>query len=76
MFAGSSSGTVEDEAAVYVIGIIENLGSDMARQCYWNVGRWSDLWKVWRMAGDERPLIDGIDFQVGVPMNNVWKLLL
>ena len=37
----------------------------MARQCYWDVGRWSDLWRVWRMAGDDRPIIDGIEFQVG-----------
>lgn len=49
----------------YVISIIENLGGDMARQCYWDVGRWSDLWRVWRMAGDDRPIIDGIEFQVG-----------
>lgn len=48
----------------YVISIIENLGGDVSRQCYWDVGRWSDLWRVWRMAGDERPLSDGIDFQV------------
>ncbi len=48
----------------YVISIIENLGGDMARQCYWDVGRWSDLWRVWRLAGDDRPIIDGIEFQV------------
>lgn len=53
----------EEEEVNYMISIVENLGGDAARQCYWDLGRWSDLWKVWRVAGDDRPFGDGIDFQ-------------
>ena len=59
----------------YVISIIENLGGDMARQCYWDVGRWSDLWRVWRLAGDDRPIIEGIEFQVGINSSCVRMFL-
>lgn len=62
-----SAGTRErsgfEEEVNYLINIIENIGSDLTRQCYWDFGRWSDLWRVWRQPGDDRLAGDGTDFE-------------
>ena len=52
-----------EEDVNYLMNIVENLGSDAARQYYWDFGRWSDLWRVWRPPGDDRLPGDGIDLQ-------------
>lgn len=62
--AGSTSSLREEEVVNYVISIIENLGGDVTKQHYWDIGRWSDLWRVWRVAGDDRSALDNIEFQV------------
>lgn len=39
---------------VYMMDILEEAGSDIARRCYWDFGRWSDLWRAWRPLGSSR----------------------
>ena len=57
------TGQAVEEDVNYLMNIVENLGSDAARQYYWDFGRWSDLWRVWRPPGDDRLPGDGIDLQ-------------
>lgn len=44
--------------------VIEEMGDDCARRCYWDFGRWSDLWRVWRPAGNDRQPEEAVDFEV------------
>ncbi|PSC67904.1 furry homolog-like [Micractinium conductrix] len=32
----------------YVADIIDRTGGTIVARCYWDFGRWSDLWRVWR----------------------------
>jgi hypothetical protein len=29
----------------YVMDVLEEVGTKVARQCYWDFGDWSDLWR-------------------------------
>lgn len=49
----------------YIIDVIEEMGSDVVQRCYWDFGRWSDLCRTWRPAGNERQPEDSIDLEVG-----------
>lgn len=35
--------------------ILEESGQALVQHCYWDFGRWSDLWRIWRPVGDDRP---------------------
>lgn len=48
-----------------MMDVIEEIGCDVSHRCYWDFGRWSDLCRVWRPAGDESQLQEAVDFQVG-----------
>ncbi|EIE19264.1 hypothetical protein COCSUDRAFT_48883 [Coccomyxa subellipsoidea C-169] len=60
----SSLTSAGDESTVYMMDILEEAGPDIARRCYWDFGKWSDLWRVWRPIGAERPSRDAA---VGLP---------
>ena len=49
-----------------MMDILEEAGPDIARRCYWDFGKWSDLWRVWRPVGSERPSRDAA---VGLPVS-------
>lgn len=36
--------TPEDEV-LCVMDVLEEVGDDVARRCYWDFGDWSDLWR-------------------------------
>lgn len=44
--------------------VIEEMGNDVAHRCYWDFGRWSDLCRVWRPAGNDRPAEEAVDIEV------------
>lgn len=48
-----------------MMDVIEEVGFDVSHRCYWDFGRWSDLCRVWRPAGDEPHLQEAVDFEVG-----------
>ena len=39
----------------YIIDILEESGPSLVKQCYWDFGRWSDMWRTWRPIGADRP---------------------
>lgn len=45
----------EQEAGVplYVGDVIDEVGPDHARRCYWDYGPWAVLWRSWRQPEDE-----------------------
>lgn len=43
------------EPVIHLIDILEEAGPDIARRCYWDFGRYSDLWRIWRAPGSDRP---------------------
>ena len=40
-----------DDLPTYLIDVLEEMGDDAARRCYWDMGPWSDLLRVWRPLG-------------------------
>jgi len=45
------AGAVFDELPTYLIDVLEEMGDDAVRRCYWDMGPWSDLLRVWRPLG-------------------------
>ena len=39
------------------------------KQCYWDFGRWSDLWRTWRPVGMDRPFREN-PITLGVSLNH------
>lgn len=39
----------------HIIDILEESGPHLVKHCYWDFGRWSDLWRIWRPVGADRP---------------------
>ena len=60
----SSPGWEPDLDHTYLMDVIEEIGFDVSHRCYWDFGRWSDLWRVWRRAGDDLQPQEMIDFEV------------
>lgn len=54
--------------------VIEEMGSDVAHRCYWDFGRWSDLCRVWRPAGQDRQLEEAVDLEVRTL--SLWDMTL
>ena len=64
-FTGSSTpGWDADLDHAYMMDVIEEIGFDVSHRCYWDFGRWSDLCRVWRPAGDDLQFEQAIDFEV------------
>lgn len=42
-----SAGQLEtpDAGVTYVMDVLEEVGVDVARRCFWDFGDWSDLWR-------------------------------
>lgn len=40
-----------DELPTYLIDVLEEMGDDVGRRCFWDMGPWSDLVRVWRPLG-------------------------
>jgi len=47
-----------------MMDVIEEMGFDVSHRCYWDFGRWSDLCRVWRRAGDDLQPEEVLDFEV------------
>ena len=45
------AGSVFDDMPTYLIDVLEEMGDDAARRCFWDMGPWSDLTRVWRPLG-------------------------
>ena len=45
------AGSLFDDMPTYLIDVLEEIGDDAARRCYWDMGPWSDLTRVWRPLG-------------------------
>lgn len=53
---GEEGGAEEDQVPrTFIMDILEEAGPDIARRCFWDFGKWSDLWRVWRPVGSNRP---------------------
>jgi hypothetical protein len=41
------SGQLEtpDAGVTYVMDVLEEVGADVSRRCFWDFGDWSDLWR-------------------------------
>ncbi|KAK9829934.1 hypothetical protein WJX72_008722 [[Myrmecia] bisecta] len=50
----SPGATSADIEPTYMIDVIEEIGFDVAHRCYWDFGRWSDLWRIWRPISGTR----------------------
>ncbi len=46
--------------------VIEEMGFDVSHRCYWDFGRWSDLCRVWRRAGEDLQPEDVLNFEVSL----------
>ena len=57
LYAGGSAKADQEDTQQrgYVIDILEESAASLVKQCYWDFGRWSDLWRVWRPVGTDRP---------------------
>ena len=40
------------------------VGSDIAIRHYWDLGRWAELWRVWRTPADDRHRDEPLDLKV------------
>ena len=47
-----------------MMDVVEEVGYDSSRRCYWDFGRWSDLWRVWRRVGEDLLQGDVVDLAV------------
>jgi hypothetical protein len=47
-----------------MMDVIEEMGFDVSHRCYWDFGRWSDLCRVWRRAGDDLQPEEVLNFEV------------
>ena len=57
--------------------VIEENGFDVSHRCYWDFGRWSDLCRVWRPAGDDSHVEEAVNFEVGFKLlSHVLHLFL
>ncbi len=46
--------------------VIEEMGFDVSHRCYWDFGRWSDLCRVWRRAGEDLQPEEVLNFEVSL----------
>lgn len=60
----STPGWDGDLDHTYMMDVIEEIGFDVSHRCYWDFGRWSDLCRVWRPAGDDLQYEQAVDFEV------------
>ena len=44
--------------------IMLQVGSDIAIRHYWDLGRWAELWRVWRTPADDRHRDEPLDLKV------------
>ena len=49
-----------------MMDVIEEMGFDVSHRCYWDFGRWSDLCRVWRQAGDDLQPEELLNFEVSL----------
>lgn len=49
-----------------MMDVIEEMGFDVSHRCYWDFGRWSDLCRVWRRAGEDLQPEEVLDFEVSL----------
>lgn len=50
-----------DDEVLCLMDVLEEVGDDVARRCYWDFGDWSDLWRETKHAPT------GVNLQVGSP---------
>jgi len=49
-----------------MMDVIEEIGFDVSHRCYWDFGRWSDLCRVWRRAGEDLQPEEVLNFEVSL----------
>jgi hypothetical protein len=49
-----------------MMDVIEEMGFDVSHRCYWDFGRWSDLCRVWRRAGEDLQPEEVLNFEVSL----------
>lgn len=54
-FEGMPSTSGANDRLVFVADVIDRFGSILVARCYWDFGRWSDLWRLWRPLPDPLP---------------------
>lgn len=47
----------------YMADVVEQMGDDVARRCYWDWGPWSDLARVWRPLDKPPPPATHVTFK-------------
>lgn len=50
----------------YLMDVIEQMGDDVARRCYWDWGPWSDLARLWRPVDISKQQGTHVTFKVGL----------
>jgi hypothetical protein len=58
--------TPEDEV-LCVMDVLEEVGDDVARRCFWDFGDWSDLWR------DTKHVPNGVHLQVPCSVCQAYK---
>lgn len=44
----SDAGEPVVDSVVYLMDVLEEVGPDLVRRCYWDFGDWSDLWREFK----------------------------
>ncbi|KAL0053523.1 hypothetical protein WJX82_006983 [Trebouxia sp. C0006] len=71
---GSNSPSWEpDLDHTYMMDVIEEMGFDVSHRCYWDFGRWSDLCRVWRQAGDDLQPEELLNFEAVLSRNGTYE---
>ena len=50
----------------YLMDVVEQMGDDVARRCYWDWGPWSDLTRLWRPVDIPKQHGTYVTFKVGL----------
>eukprot|EP00891_Asterochloris_glomerata_P001080 jgi/Astpho2/1080/fgenesh1_pg.00017_%23_19_t len=58
-----SVGAEAEPTPTYLMDVIEEVGSDIAIRHYWDLGRWAELWRVWRTPADDRHRDEPLDLK-------------
>jgi hypothetical protein len=63
-----------DAGVTYIMDVLEEVGSDVARRCYWDFGDWSDLWReTKRVPLDVTLLVSGLSLTAAV-VQPEWRV--
>lgn len=78
-----------DAGVTYIMDVLEEVGGDAARRCFWDFGDWSDLWREtkhvpldvslqvssWQSAGKHPFVWQWVGHEVFAPIHQLCQLL-